>query len=174
MVDAISQAIVVLGPDGKGLYANRPLLDYTGLTMERLLAPDARGYPVLFHPDDWDRLQDERSQGLLHAMPFELEWRLRRHDGQYRWFLVRYHPLRDEQGRILRWYASGTDIDDRKRTEERMRNENLALRKRSTDVDVRGDHRFLPGPSARPRPSGPVAKTDSTVLILGRPAPARS
>jgi len=121
IVDAIPQTIVVLGPDGTGLYANRPLLDYTGLTMEQLMAPDSRGNPVLFHPEDWARLQDERRQGLSRGMPFEIEWRVRRNDGQYRWFLVRYHPLRDEQGQILRWYAGGTDIDDRKRAEEALR-----------------------------------------------------
>jgi len=120
MVDAISHSIVILGPDGTGLYANRPLLEYTGLTLEQLMTPDAQGNPVLFHPEDWVRLQDQRRQALSRAMPFELEWRVRRKDGQYRWFLVRYHPLRDEQGRILRWYASGTDIDDRKRAEEAL------------------------------------------------------
>ncbi len=121
IVDAIPQTIVVLDADGHGLYANRPLLDYTGLTMEQLLTPDSQGNPVLFHLEDWARLQDERRQGLARSMPFELEWRVRRNDGQYRWFLVRYHPLRDEQGRILRWYAGGTDIDDRKRAEEALR-----------------------------------------------------
>jgi len=121
IVDALPQTIVVLGPDGSGLYANRPLLEYTGLTMEQLMTPDSRGNPVLFHPEDWARLQGERRQGLSRAMPFEIEWRVRRKDGQYRWFLVRYHPLRDEQGQILRWYAGGTDIDDRKRAEEALR-----------------------------------------------------
>src|SRR5712691_3325886 len=85
IVDAISQTIVVLGPDGTGLYANRPLLDYTGLTLERLMAPDIRGNPAFFHPEDWARQQDERRQGLTRAEPFEIEWRLRRKDGEYRW-----------------------------------------------------------------------------------------
>ena len=121
IVDALPQTISVLGPDGTGLYVNRPLLDYTGLTMEQLMTPDSRGNPVLFHPEDWARLKDERLRGLARKMPFEIEWRVRRKDGQYRWFLVRYHPLRDEQGQILRWYAGGTDIDDRKRAEEALR-----------------------------------------------------
>jgi PAS domain S-box-containing protein len=128
IVDALPQSISVLAPDGTGLYVNRPLLDYTGLTMEQLMTPDARGNPVLFHPNDWARLKDERARGLTRAMPFEIEWRVRRKDGQYRWFLVRYHPLRDEHGRILRWYASGTDIDDRKRAEEALRKSEQELR----------------------------------------------
>src|SRR5260370_29855774 len=89
--------------------------------MDPLLPPDSRGKPVLFQPDDWPRLQDARRQGLARSMPFEIEWRVRRKDGQYRWFLVQYHPLRDEQGRIFRWDAGGTDIDDRKRAEEALR-----------------------------------------------------
>jgi PAS domain S-box-containing protein len=82
----------------------------------------------LYDPDDWARLRDERLRGLAREMPFEIEWRVRRKDGQYRWFLVRYHPLRDEQGRILRWYASGTDIDDRKRAEDALRQSEQELR----------------------------------------------
>ncbi len=168
IVDAISQSIVVLSPDGKGLYANRPLLEYTGLTMQELMTPDSRGNPTFFHPEDWARLQDERLQGLSRSMPFELEWRLLGKDGQYRWFLVRYHPLRDEQGRILRWYASGTDIDDRKRAEERMRNENLVLRE---DIDRASMFEEIVGSSAALQrvlaQVAKVASTDSTVLILG-------
>ena len=168
MVDAISQTIVVLSADGRGLYANRPLLDYTGLTMEQLMTPDARGNPAFFHPEDWARMQDERREGLSRAVPFEIEWRLRRKDGEYRWFLVRYHPLRDDQGRILRWYASGTDIDDRKRAEERMRNENLALRE---EVDRASMFEEIVGSSPALQlvleQVSKVAKTDSTVLIQG-------
>ena len=128
IVDALPQAISVLRPDGTGLYVNQTLLDYTGLTMDQLMTPDAQGYPVLFHREDWDRLRDERQRALARSLPFEFEWRVRRKDGQFRWFLVRYHPLRDEQGRILRWYASGTDIDDRKRAEEALRKSEQELR----------------------------------------------
>jgi len=65
---------------------------------------------------------------LSGEVPFELELRARRHDGKYRWFLIRYNPFRDEQGRVIRWYATGTDIEERKKEEERIRKENLALR----------------------------------------------
>jgi formate hydrogenlyase transcriptional activator len=54
-------------------------------------------------------------------MPFELEMRSRNKEGQYRWFLMKYNPQRDEHGRVLRWYATGTDIEDRKQMEERIR-----------------------------------------------------
>src|SRR6185369_8176208 len=92
----------------------------------------------------------------------------RRKDGQYRWFVVRYHPLRDEDGRIVRWYSTGTDIDERKRAEERMRNETLALRE---DIDRSSMFEEIVGSSpALQRVLAQVAKvatTDSTVLILG-------
>jgi hypothetical protein len=81
-----------------------------------------------FHADDIERSQNERQHALERETPFELELRARRKDGQYRWLLIRYNPLQDEEGRIIRWYATGTDIDDRKRAEERTQKENLALR----------------------------------------------
>jgi len=89
-------------------------------------------------------------------------------DGKYHRFLIRYNPLHDEQGRILRWYATGTDIEDRKRAEERIRNENLALRE---EIDRSSMHEEIVGSSQALRAVisqvGKVAPTDSTVLIFG-------
>src|SRR3989441_3842863 len=103
ITDAIPQLIVVRGPDGAFLHANRSVLEYSGITVDQVMAPDFRNQFV--HPDDWARLHEERRDGLSRGVPFEVEHRLRRKDGQYRWFVVCYHPLRDDQGRILRWYA---------------------------------------------------------------------
>src|SRR2546426_2342511 len=166
ILDAIAETIVVLTPDGGILYATRAVLEYTGLTMPDVLAPN---FPSrLFHAEDVVRLKDTRHQGLSQGVPFEIEWRARRHDGQYRWFLVRYRPLLDDQGRVLRWYATGTDIDDRKRAEERVRNENLALRE---DIDRASMFEEIVGSSASLRAVlvqvAKVAPTDSTVLLLG-------
>src|SRR5207247_2758097 len=106
--------------------------------------------------------------GLARSVPFELEQRARRHDGQYRWFLVQYNPVRNEHGRTVRWYATGTDIDGRKRAEERTQNENLALRE---DIDRVSMFEEIIGSSpVLQRVLAQVAKvatTDSTVLILG-------
>ena len=166
IVDAIPQTIVVLGPDGNVLYANRSVLEYTGFTTTEVLAADFRSR--FFHPEDLARLGDARREGLSRGVPFEIEWRVRRQDGQYRWFLISYRPLRDEQGRLLRWYATGTDIDDRKRAEERMRSENLALRE---DIDRSSMFEEIVGSSPALRrvlaQVTKVATTDSTVLILG-------
>jgi hypothetical protein len=83
---------------------------------------------TLFHPDDRERVMCELKSTLSSGSPHETEARLLRNDGKYLWFLFRYNPLRDEQGRVVRWYVAGTDIDDRKQAEERLRHENVALR----------------------------------------------
>jgi len=109
IIDAIPQTIVVLGPDGRNLYANQAMLDYTGLALDEVMAADFRAR--VYHPDDVERLHDERQEALARGIPFANEQRARRHDGQYRWRLIQYNPLRDEQGQILHWYATGTDIE---------------------------------------------------------------
>jgi formate hydrogenlyase transcriptional activator len=166
ITDAIAQLISVLGPDGNLLYVNRLVLDYSGLTVEDIMADDFR--VRLFHHDDLERVQTERQHGLEHGTPFELEVRIRRKDGQYRWFLIRYNPLRDEQGRIIRWYGTGTDIDDRKRAEERTHKENLALREEinSTSMfeEIVGSSKAIRNVLTQ---VAKVAPSDSTVLVLG-------
>src|SRR6202011_5963924 len=122
----------------------------------------------IFHPEDLERLREERQAALARGLPFEIEQRARRKDGQYRWFLIRYNPFRDEQGRLVRWYATGTDIDDRKRTEDRVRNENVALRedivRSSMFEEIVGSSEPLRRVLAQVEK---VAPTVSTVLILG-------
>jgi formate hydrogenlyase transcriptional activator len=166
ITDAIAQSIMVLGPDGTAIYANQSLLDFSGLTMEAVMAPDFR--TRFFHPEDVERLRDERQEALSAGVPFENEQRARRKDGQYRWYLIHYKPLRNELGQILRWYATGTDIDDRKQAEETMRSENLALRE---EVDHASMFEEIVGSSeplhAVLRHVTRVAPMDSTVLILG-------
>src|SRR6202140_5584457 len=126
ITDAIPQTIVVLVEKGHPLYANQAMLDYTGLTVEDVVTSDFRA--SIYHPEDLDRAREERKAGLARGLPFEIEQRVLRKDGQYRWVLLRYNSFHDEQGRLVRWYATGTDIDDRKRAEDRMRNETVALR----------------------------------------------
>ncbi len=166
ITDAIPQSIVVQGPDGSPIYANQAVLDYTGLTMEDVITSDFRAR--IFHPEDLERLRNERWAALARGLPFEIEQRALRKDGQYRWFLIRYNPFRDEQGRLVRWYATGTDIDDRKRTEDRTRNENVALRE---EIERSSMFEEIVGSSKALRQVltkvSKVAPLDSTVLILG-------
>jgi len=166
MTDAIASYIYVLRPDGTAFYANQTVLDYTGLTLEDVQREDQR--TRVFHPEDVERLREERHEALARGKPFELEQRALGKDGNYRWFLVRYNPLRDDQGNIIRWYATGTDIEDRKQAEERIRNENLALREQIDQAfmfeDIVGS-----SPALQTVLSSivKVAPTDSTVLITG-------
>ena len=171
ITDVIPLLIAVLDPDGTPIYANRALLEYTGLSLDDVRAPGLHGR--ITQPEDIDRWQELRRQALARGIPFETEERALRHDGQYRWFIVRYNPLLDDQGRVVRWYARGTDIEDRKQAEERMRNENLALRE---DIDHSSMFEEIVGSSLQPvlADVAKVAAADSTVLIRGGRVPERS
>src|SRR2546427_2542315 len=126
IVDAIPHPISVYGPDGAFLYVNRAGLEFAGITMQDVVAPQFRAW--LYHPDDIDRLRDERARAFSRGVPFETEQRVRRKDGEYRWVLVRHYPLRDENGQLTRWYATGEDIHERKRAEEKIRQSEKQLR----------------------------------------------
>jgi formate hydrogenlyase transcriptional activator len=166
MTDAIPQSIIVLNPDGKAIYANRVALEYSGLSLDDLQTDDFRAR--VFHPDDVQRLREERYKALSDTVPFENEQRALGKDGKYRWLLIRYNPLLDESGKVIRWYATGTDIDDRKRAEDRLRNETVALREQidrdSMFEDIVGSSEAL---RKVLRQVDKVAHSDSTVLILG-------
>ena len=165
-IDAIPHAITILGPDGSTLGANAFVLDFTGLSLEEIKADDSR--VRRFHPDDVARVRKARREAFERGEPFEAELRARRKDGQYLWFLIRYIPIRDHDGNIIRWYATGTDIDDLKRAEDRVRGENLALRE---EVDRSSMFEEIVGASLPLRTVlshvSRVAPTDSTVLISG-------
>ena len=107
------------------LYVNQAVLDYMGITLRRCAA---RGLSrAFFHPDDLARLREQRRKALTGVEPFEDERRVLGKDSRYRWFLVRYSPLLDEQGRVDRWYAAAFDIEDRKRAEAQVEQAYLRL-----------------------------------------------
>jgi formate hydrogenlyase transcriptional activator len=166
ITDTIRQPIVVTAPDGTTLYANRGALDETGLTQD--VVKNEGFFPRAFHPDDQERVRAEREEGFLRGAPFDLEMRSLLKNGQYRWQLIQYNPLKDERGQIVRWYATATDIDDQKRIEERLRNENIVLREEIDRSSMFGE---IVG-SSRPvrqllKQLEKVAPSDSTALILG-------
>jgi formate hydrogenlyase transcriptional activator len=165
VLDFTPQQVAVLGPDRSRLYLNQATLDYFGLTLDECRSLDHRKF---FHPDDFERMMSEAQSKFLSGIPHEAEFRLRRKDGKYRWFLFRYNPLRDEQGHLRRWYVAGTDIEDRKQTEQRLQNENIALRE---EVDRASMFEEIVGTSPALRAVlsrvSKVAPTDSTVLITG-------
>jgi PAS domain S-box-containing protein len=117
VIDTIPTLVWRAGPDGVPDFLNQPALDYTGLSFDQI----ETGWPRAFHPDDKKGMLVKWSAIRASGMPGELVARLRRFDGEYRWFLFRAVPLRDEQGNIVKWYGSSTDIEDRKRAEEALR-----------------------------------------------------
>ncbi len=168
ILDLAPQLIAVLGPQRERLYANRTALTYLGSTLDEW-RQRVMGEPGSeAHPDDAERINAVGERAIISGSPYELEVRLRAADGSYRWFLARYNPVRDDQGQIMRWYVACTDIDDRKRIEDRMRNETIALRE---DLDRASMFEEIVGSSAALRrvlaQVAKVAQTDATVLILG-------
>ncbi|HWW84730.1 MAG TPA: PAS domain S-box protein, partial [Vicinamibacterales bacterium] len=165
IIDAIPQLIVALDADGQLLSANQAMLDYTGLTKADL---GSERFREVFHPEDSERLREVREATLSRGVPFEYERRVRHRDGQFRWFLVQYNPLRDARGEVIRWYATGTDIDDRKQEEDRTRQENVALREHIDQVSM-FEEIVGSSPALKAVLSSivKVAPTDSTVLITG-------
>ena len=116
IIDTIPTIVWRKLPDGSVDFLNRSFREYTGLSLEDGLG---WGWMNAFHPDD--RLTEEWRAALAAGKPFEKEARLRRADGQYRWFLIRAVPLRDEQGNIANWYGTSSDIEHLKRAEDRVR-----------------------------------------------------
>jgi formate hydrogenlyase transcriptional activator len=169
LIDFLPQHVMVLDADGHLLEANQMVLDYTGHTLKEMRDKGAEGLVDGYsHPDDAERLWSECQRGLSSGAPFEIERRARGKDGRYRWFLFRWSPLRDEQGRVTRWYAAATDIEERKQAEQRLQNENVALReeidKASMFEEIVGVSPALHAVLSR---VSKVAPTDSTVLITG-------
>jgi len=177
ILDLTPQHIGVFGPHGKPLYTNHASLEYFGVTINQWRAEAALPQAShswlssrvdLIHPDDREHYLGERQKGFLKGVSFEFEARLRRHDGTFRCFLFRLNPLKDERGHITRWFGTGTDIEDRKRAEEEVLRENIALReeiiKTSMFEEIVGNSAALRQVFNR---VAKVAPTGSTVLITG-------
>src|SRR6516225_8381038 len=121
IIDVVPQHIFVLGADGNALYSNKVSFEYLGVGSEVMQGRSHSGLKRLLHPDDLDRYWHERQEGISRGLPFEMEARLLRKDGQYRWFLLRFNPLRDVEGRVAKWYGTATDIEERKQAEDSLR-----------------------------------------------------
>src|SRR6516162_1699974 len=131
IIDTIPAMVWSISPDGSSDFLNKRFRDYTGLSLEDIrdwARMDALHRPWMnaLHPDD--RAMDDWSAALAPGEPFEKEARLRQFDGEYRRFLLRFVPLRDERGRVVEWYAKSTDIEDLRRAEEELRRREAHLR----------------------------------------------
>jgi hypothetical protein len=111
-------------PDGTVEFFNQRWLDYTGLSTGQA---QGWGWAGALHHDDLGPMTEYWHSMIAAGGPGEIEARFRRFDGAYRWFLFRADPLRDEAGAIVKWYGTNTDIDDRKRAEEALRNTQAEL-----------------------------------------------
>ena len=171
VLDFAPQNVAVYGPDGERLYANRNALDYVGLSLEEWRQTSGGFFrPGWFiHPDDRERAARGYSDSIRSGgSAYDLELRVQGADGSYHWFLVRYNPVRDEHGQITRWYIATTDIDERKRAEEKLQLENAALRE---EIDQTSMFEEIVGTSPALQTVlshiSKVAPSDSTVLITG-------
>lgn len=124
IIDTIPVLVWSAGLDGSAEFFNHHYLEYLGLSLEQA---QNWGWSVAVHPDDLSGLAAIWQVILASGKPGEAEARLRRADGEYRWFLFRANPLCDERGQIVKWYGVNTDIEDRKRAEERIYNTQAEL-----------------------------------------------
>ena len=118
VIDAIPTLAWCNLPDGPNEFLNKRWHAYTGLSPEE---SHGWGWQVAFHPEDLPLLMKTWQELLMSGQSGEIEARLRRHDGVYRWFLIRVEPLRDEEGKVVRWYGTSTDIEDLKQSQEHSR-----------------------------------------------------
>nr|WP_241758751.1 GAF domain-containing protein [Pyxidicoccus parkwaysis] len=118
IAESIPQLIWLARPDGCNEYCNEPWYEYTGLSQEESAG---YGWRRAFHPDDLGEAGRRWDHSLCTGEPFEVEYRCRRHDGAWRWFLGRARPVRDASGRIVRWFGTCTDIDDQRRAADTLK-----------------------------------------------------
>ncbi len=142
VIDTIPTLVWCNLPDGPNEFLSKSWHQYTGLSPEQA---HGWGWSTAFHPDDLPPLMQRWQELLVSGESGEIEARLRRHDGEYRWFLIRVAPFHNHAGAIERWYGTSTDIDDRKRAEEKLR---------ASETNLREILDGLPGLAAALSPAG--------------------
>jgi PAS domain S-box-containing protein len=142
VIDTIPTLVWCNLPDGPNEFLSKSWHAYTGLSPEEA---HGWGWQAVFHPDDLPPLMKRWQELIVSGESGEIEARLRRHDGEYRWFLIRVAPFRNQTGAIERWYGTSTDIDDRKRAEEKSR---------ASETNLREILDGLPGLAAALSPAG--------------------
>ena len=118
LAEAMPQIVWVARPDGWHIHFNQRWVDYTGLSLEESLG---FGWNAPFHPDERNRAAKVWQQAIESGEPYEIEYRLRRADGAYRWMLGRALPMRDATGAIVKWFGTCTDIHDLKMAQDELR-----------------------------------------------------
>ena len=167
LINFVPEHVLVMDANGMRLYENQAMQEYFGTSLANIPAKDF--YTKFVHPDDVaSGALEGRERAVSRGAAWEGELRLRRKDGEYRWFLIRSNPLRDQTGNVMRRYATATDIEDRKRAEERVRKENVALRE---EIDKTSMFEEIVSCSAALKEVlsrvSQVAPTSATVLLTG-------
>src|SRR6185437_3362485 len=121
LAESMPQKIFTATPEGEVNYFNQQWIEFSGLSFEELRH---LGWAVILHPDDLDMDEEIRARALETGEPYNIQHRFRRADGEYRWHLTRVHAMRDEEGKILMWIGSNTDIHEQKEREEALRRAN--------------------------------------------------
>jgi PAS domain S-box-containing protein len=125
LANCVPQMVWMCTPDGMNVYFNQRWVEYTGMTLEESYG---RGWNTPFHPDDKQAAWDAWNQATGTGGPYRVESRLRAADGNYHWFLMRGVPLSDDSGNIVKWFGTCTDIDDLKRTEQKLQESEARLK----------------------------------------------
>jgi PAS domain S-box-containing protein len=165
LMDLMPQMVWSTQPDGFHDYYNARWYEFTGVPRG---STDGEGWNGMFHPDDQQRAWARWRQSLATGQPYEIEYRLRRYDGDYRWTLGRAMPVRDDDGVITRWIGTCTDIDDAKLAAEQneLLSRELSHRIKNIFAVISG----LIGLSSRNSPEmRPLAKSlQERIAALGR------
>jgi PAS domain S-box-containing protein len=143
LAEAMPQIVWITRADGWVLYFNQRWMDYTGLTLEQSLG---EGWTEPFHPQDRQRSWDAWSLATRTQGTYSLECRMRRADGEYRWWLTRGAPQRDAAGHVLKWFGTCTDIHDLKMAQESLRLLGSAVEQASESVMITDAELAPPGP----------------------------
>jgi len=165
VIDVAPLHMFIWEADASASYGNRASREYFGAIPPK---PPRVFLELVTHPEDVERLLTGIQEAMANGQAAEIEARMRRHDGQYHWFLYQIYPLTDEEGRVVRWCGTRIDIEERKQTQERAQRENLALREEIDKVsmfeEIVGTSQPLQAVLNR---VAKVARTDSTVFITG-------
>jgi PAS domain S-box-containing protein len=164
VIDTTPALIHTALPDGNINFFNRRWLEYLGLTLE-----DVQGWrwTAVIHPEDVAGIVDKWRTSLVTGEPFEAETRVRRADGEYRWFLHRKIALRDKCGKVVKWYGSSIDIEDRRQAEDALRRSEAYLAE-AQRLSHTGSFGWNIPPEKSSGPKRPIASPD----MIGRLSPA--
>jgi len=134
MAEAVPEIIWTADPDGMDDFFNQKCFDYTGMTLEQLRGT---GWKDMVHPDDADSCFSKWQNALLTGDSYDVEYRLRAKNGSYRWFVGRANPIRNAEGKVIKWFGTCTDIEDQKQNQQVLEQQILERTMQLADTNIR-------------------------------------